>query len=70
MKQWNQVFSQIQTILRREAKKRLGNQGVEQLHKYFMSGNTNHDLRLQSVRYTFYFQVSKTVKTYSVVLLL
>lgn len=39
LKQWKQVFAQIQKILRREARRLLANQGGEQLHKYFMSGN-------------------------------
>lgn len=40
LQQWNQVFEQIQNILRREARKLFEDRGEEQLHKYFMSGNT------------------------------
>jgi len=40
LQQWNQVFSQIQGILRREARKMFEDQDEEQLLKYFMSGNS------------------------------
>ena len=40
LQQWSQVFAQIQNLLRREARKEFKDEGGEQLHKYFMSGNT------------------------------
>lgn len=40
LQQWGQVFSQIQSILRRGARKMFEDQDEEQLLKYFMSGNT------------------------------
>ena len=39
LQQWSQVFAQIQNLLRREARKEFKDEGGEQLHKYFMSGN-------------------------------
>lgn len=40
LQQWSQVFAQIQNLLRREAIKEFKDEGEEQLHKYFMSGDT------------------------------
>lgn len=39
LQQWTRIFIQIQQILRREATNLFGDQGGEQVHKYFMSGN-------------------------------
>ena len=36
--QWTGIFTRIQKILRREARNLFGDQGGEQVHKYFMSG--------------------------------
>lgn len=40
LQNWSQVFSQIQDILRREAKTLHGAASIGELHKYFMSVKT------------------------------